>query len=266
MKIAICNPYGSAVPEAASLAAFTRILPDYGHELVALSCDGCVATCDRSISPETGLRRRLQECFTCMQDQKRLNDALGIRTESLSSYITSDVVQRTFATVMTCRADSLSDLTWRGEGVLWLAKNSLKARFGSVENALKIPNITSELRGLMSGAMRAVEGAVEFLNAESPELVLIIGRDVLAESFALAAKELGVPAARLIHEKRDGSLQILHPTRNEILSHHVLGLADFRVADSPEDWSQELTDSVREMMLFLDIPASQLALFAANQA
>lgn len=266
MKIAICNPYGSSVPEAAALAAFTRILPDYGHELVSLGCDGCVAACDKFISPETGLRRRLHECFSCMQDQKRLNDALGIRSVPLSSFITTEIVQRTFSTVMTCKSDSLSDLTWRGEAVLWLARSSLKVRFGSVESALKIPNITSELRGLMSSAMRAMEGAIGFLNEESPDLVIIIGRDVLAESFAVAARELGISAARLIHEKRDGSLQILHPTRNEILSHHVLGLADFRVADSPEDWSQELTDSVREMMLFLDIPASQLALFAANQA
>jgi len=266
MKIAIANLYGTQPREVGVLAAGIRMLQDYGHELVALGCDGCLTRCDRSMSPQEGLKRRFKECFVCIKEQSHLMEALGVAAQPLSSFMNREILSETYSSVMSCPANELPVLSHRGEGLAWLARHSLKARFGSTDAAFDAPELLTDLRDTLVNAARIVEASIGFLNSNKPDKLIILGRDVVSESLMCAAKETDIPVARIIQNPIEETFQIFDSERGEVLAHSIIGLDSFRVSTPVSEWSTEFYGSVREMMLFLKIPVVQMNLFAANQA
>lgn len=266
MKIAIANPYGTQPREVGVLAAAVRMLQDYGHEVVALGCDGCLTRCDRSISPQEGLRRRFKECFVCIKEQSHLMDALSVSAQPLSDFMSREILSDTYSLVMSCPANELPVLAHRGEGLAWLARHSFKARFGSSDAVFDNPELLSDVRDTMMNAARIVEAAIGFLKSSKPAKLIILGRDLVSEALMLAAKELNVPVARIIQNPMEESFQIFDSERGEVLAHSIYGLDSFRVSTPVSEWNAEFYGSVREFLLFLKIPVVQMNLFAANQA
>jgi hypothetical protein len=266
MKLAICNPYGTQPSEIGPLIAALRMAQEYGHSVSAIGCDGCITHCDRSVNPTEGLKRRIHECFGCRKDQSRIFDALGVSARPLSSYLDGSILSETFSEVMSCRAKDLSALSYRGEALSWLARSSLKSRFGSVDAAFDNAEIVADLRGLLLSVARIVAGGINFLEQESPDRILIVGKDMIAESISFAAQCANIPSARFVQNVTTDELQIFDSIKNEVFSHKIEGLASFRVATPVPEWNTDLFDSVREVLQFLNVPVVQMNLFAANQA
>lgn len=264
MKLGLFNPYSSASREAPILSLLSSSVSNFGHIVNTLSCDGCFSSCDRKVTPESGLKRKLIECFSCRRDADLRSSAIGCSDLYVSSFLSKDDLQATYRWAWSFDFRSVADQVFDNENVLWLCRNSLKLRYGTADGALKIPGIEPEIRALFLSAVRAVVASRNFYNRYGLDLILLSGRDFVAESFYCGVKGVGGRVARFIVEQQTGMLNITHPDRNEVLTLDAdLETSEIDLADSTT-WSTQVNDHLKEIFLFLEIPSEQLALFAAS--
>ncbi len=266
MNVVIFNPYGTQTAEAGILAASVRMLQEYGHSVSSLSCDGCFAQCDRGMAPESGLARRVQECFVCISDQQRLNGALSLLPLQISNFLNSKDIEDSHRAILSTPRNDLSDLTFQGESLAWLCRHSLKARFGSVAAAFDSEENVKGVRELLLSAIRTVIASSNAFAAKAPNLVLIVGRDVLSESCALGAKLSGVRHGLISARGDDGSISLFDSESMTVIDSQIRNLSAFRVSTPLTEWDKELHASIRDLLLFYEVPVVQMTMFAANHA
>lgn len=266
MKIMIFNPYGTQKSETGVLAATVRMLQEYGHQVFGLSCDGCLSQCDRSVAPESGFRRRLGECFNCAKDQARLVEALKLPTNILSSYLSPLEVEESFKLVLSTPRAELAELTFQGESLAWLSRQSLKARFGSVDAAFDSDENVRGVRDLYLSMIRLMQAATNSAYLLKPDLVLILGRDALSEAFAAGAKFGNSRFGLLCSAGQDNLISVFDSMKSSSEMMEIKNMSSFRVTIPLVEWDKELFSSVRDLLVFFDIPVVQMTMFAANQA
>ncbi|GEM_PF-3084754 len=265
MKIALFNPYSLASPETPLISLLASYVSDFGHVVTSLSCNGCFTVCDRRVVPESGLKRRFGECFGCKKEAEDLSENTEISINYISSYVTSKDLDSTFRWAQGFELRNISDVTFEGENILWLCRSSLKNRYGTVEGGLRLPGNEQNLRNLFLSAARMIKVGETFAKQANPDLTIISGRDFLAESFETGVKKSSGTVARFAWEPKTKLLNVAHPERNEVLSLDIAPLSVNLDILDPQSWPDEVHEVIKEIMLFLGIPSSQLSLFAANQ-
>jgi hypothetical protein len=266
MKIMIFNPYGTQKTEAGVFAATVRMLQDYGHQVIGLSCDGCLSQCDRSVVPELGFRRRLSECFNCTKDQLRLGEALKLSSNILSSYLSPSEVEETFRIVFSAQRSELPALTFQGESLAWLSRQSLKARFGSLDAAFDSEDNTKGIRELYLSMVRLMQAATNAAYLLKPDLALILGRDALSEAFAAGVKFGNSRFGLVCAAGQDNLISAFDSLKSSSEMIEIQNINSFRVSMPLVEWDKDLFASIRDLLVFFDIPVVQMTMFAANQA
>jgi len=264
MRLGLFSPYSISTAESPALWLLGSGLPEFGHEMLQIKCDGCFSVCDRALSPQQGFGRKFSECFACSRDQSFLSERLNTKILKLSSLLTPDELVLSKRWAQTFEMSNVKDLAIEGENLLWLCRSSLKNRFGTIEAALRIPEIENSLREMFLSTIRTISAARKFSRTSNCDLLLVSGRDFLAESFALGAKLEEIPTARFIWDPKSSLLNIAHPYKNEVLTQDITGIDLRSLLGNPQNWPESANELLKEMMQFLEIPSSQMVLFAAN--
>jgi len=259
MNIVIFSPFGAGSQETGLLGLLANYLKNIFPQVCALRCNGIFSLCDRD--GENGWRRGIQGCFSCMQEQERLSAWAGIRQEDLSLYLEPEEVVATKRWVLGLSAEEIPHSSFQGFVPYGLCVDSLRAYFG-----VETPDLSNEahgppLRRMLISALRMILVSDRFVRANKPNLALVAGgRDFISAAFIERARAGGVDVAEFCWDLASRSIKILHPrSRKEFPCPLVFEDITTMRSDS-RTWPWELVRILEDILVFLDLTSSQLAL------
>lgn len=265
MRVLVFSPYGSMTPESGVIYLVVNYLSRMFPEIYQLRCNGVCSLCDRD--GEHNWQRDISSCLMCVRDQQELSDWSEIKMLELSRFIKPDQVIRSRRWVNGLPTESLTKAEYDGERVFDWCVSSFSARFGTPMPDLRNLNHEGVARRLMLSALR-VRQACERLHQEvQPNLVFVAGgEDALSAALSAGCKKQGIGVVRFVWRISERLVQIHHPDRDDMLACEFFLDDVSAMRKDPETWSPELIKVLHEVLEFLGIDESQLALPLVSEA
>lgn len=264
MKIAIFHPYGSTSPETPLIWLFSKYLNQCGHEITQVMCDGCFGVCDRNLKPSNGFSRPVSECFNCMRDSTELYDSDGIALRKFSDFLSPAEVRESYHWSLGLDVNRVSSSTSEDFYLYELCKDSLRKRFGQARSAFSVVGAEEELKSMLLSAKRMLKISENFNNRVAPDLCLVAGDDFLTSCFRAVLEVQDVQIARFAWDKISKTVNVTHPETGVGYTPDYSRMNLKQFMTNIEEWPIEVFEMLKDMMCFLEIPASQLRLFAVS--
>ncbi len=175
MTIFVLAPYGSMSPEVGVIYLLALYLRNKGNNVEQLRCNGLLTLCDRD--GESNWRRSLDNCFSCIHEQRALQNWGGIASRDLSRLLPladmTEISQWSSLTNLQEEQGFVFQQTDLNEGVNY----SFRQRFAGADFDLKNKQHERFMRGLLAGAAKMLVAGSRLLKEGSPKALLVAEQD-----------------------------------------------------------------------------------------
>lgn len=259
MKIGIFSPYGSSSEETGVLGLVGNYIKNMFEQIFVLRCNGLFSLCDRD--GELGWRRNVQHCLRCMGEQGRLALWADLACEDLSYHLLPEDVMETKRWVTMLNVSDLGEASYGDIDVFQLCRRSFSQRCGADAPDPHNSAHDEVARRLLVSALRMCIATEQFLKARSPDLMLVAGEgDFITNSFVNAARTVKRPVAIFQWDLASRSVRVRHPVNGKEFSCPLVFEDVTSMRADTRTWPWELVKIVEDILVFLDLSSSQLAL------
>lgn len=259
MKIISFVPYGLQSREAGIIAMISNYLRAYDLKVTQLRCNGVVPTCDRDSSD--GWQRTVTSCLSCISDQTKLGRWAEQEIVDLSPYLTPADIDETKKWMLGLGKLELLGAQYEGAPLASLCRASFEARFQS-----ELPDIMNRatemvVRRMFLAAARIIRAVRRYTNSVRPDFALISsGEDYLTAASAFALKEKKVKVSILAWNKHSNDIAIENPVSGKVAMYPLVFENVTQLRKDVRSWPSELLRMMEEILAFMDLAPSQLAL------
>jgi len=258
MKIAVFTPFGSLSRESGIIYLLANYLQRIYPETLQLRCNGVFSICDRD--GERSWKRSADSCLSCACDQEKLAAWSGIRSTCLSRYLAPREVDETRRWVLAGEDEKLQVLRFRENALYPFCLASFKSRFG-VEPDCRNKNHLHFLRRLMLSSARFMVACERFNKKFLPDLSLVPGGDdYLSALFVQKTKSQGGSPAVFRWDLHSRTITITNPRTSDLYSCDLFLENVTTLRPDAETWPRELLKMISDIVIFLGMSDTQLAL------
>lgn len=259
MRIAVFAPFACVSREAGIMYLLANYLQHMFPEVLQLRCNGIVSVCDRDA--ERSWRRSLDSCLTCGCDQARLAAWSGVKSSALSRYLLPRDIDETRRWVESYDGESLLTARFHDTVLYPLVALSFRNRFGVDAPDPSNKNHTQLLKRLLLSAARMYIACDRFNKKFLADMSLVAdGTDYLSAVFINRCSTQSSSPAVFRWDLHRRSTTITHPRNGGIYSCGLLLDNVAAMRPDPCTWSEELLGIISEMLSFLGLSDTQLAL------
>ncbi len=258
MKIAVFTPFGSFSRETGIIYLLANYLNDIYPEVVQLRCNGVLSLCERD--SDRGWRRAPHSCLLCGSDQAKLAAWAGVKSTCLSRYLLPRDIDETRRWVLGLDDQALTTARFREVPLFSLCSASFQSRFGVETPDLRNKNHNRVLRRLLLSTARTLLCVERFNKKFVPDVSLVPGgSDYLSAVFMHRAGAQG-SCAIFKWDLHSRQTTILNSRTSEVYSCELLidNVAGMR--GDPGTWPPELIQMISQILSFLGLSDTQLAL------
>ena len=262
MKVTVFAPYGSKSPEAGLIYLVANFLRDRGANISQLRCNGVFSQCDRD--GESGWKRTISSCLTCMHEQKKLAEWGVMRTEELSTFLTPEEVTSSVRWVNSVPANELMEATIDGEALAEFMKGSIAQRFGIPAIDPRNKSHEAFTRRLMLATIRMLDASRRYCTKAEFELALVAGsQNFMARCLLQEAQAAKLTAFSFTPDfnKRCVLVQSCDHTSSYECPLLIDDISELRA--DVKSWSPELVRLLNELIAYLGVRAVPVAASAA---
>lgn len=259
MRAGIFIPFGSTSPEAGVIALVGNYLRGLFPDSYQLLCNGLFSFCDRDAEVEWS--RDSHTCARCLADQKQSCSWASLTPLELSTYLSKDDVWESRRWALGLSDSDLLSVEFKGLRLYDLFRGSFRTRFGTENVDLANRNHAHFARKLVLATVRTCMATRRFNNVYRSDLTLVAGGyDFITSAFVEQSKRQERPAAVFRWEASNCAVRVSHPfSADSYMCNFVLENVSSMRSDV-RSWPPEITQVVQELLAFLNVSETQLAL------
>ena len=259
MKIALFTPFGSSSRESGIIYLLANYLHDIYPEIMQLRCNGLFSLCDRDA--ERNWKRPLQACFACGGEQARLAAWSRVKSTCLSRYLLPRDVDETRRWILSVEEHDLTTARFREVNLFPFCRSSFRSRFGSETPDILNKSHCQVLRRLLLSAARHMLAVDRFHRKYAPDVVFAPGgEDFISALFLSRSNVQGVRPYVLTWDLHSRSTTVANPRTSAVYSCSLLIDKVTEMRSDPSTWPRELLSMIGEILSFLELSDTQLAL------
>lgn len=234
-------------------------LKTYDLPVTQLRCNGIVPTCDRDGAE--GWQRSVTSCLNCIADQSKLGRWSDQALEDLSPYLGPADVDQTKRWMLGLGKFELLSANFDGISLAKLCRGSFEARFDTDRPDVMNRATEMTVRRMLLSAARMLTAVRRYAVTQRPDYALIAsGEDYLTACAATAFRERRVKVSLFAWNKHSNDIVIESPVTGKAASYPLVFENVTQLRKDMRTWPSELTRLLEEVLAFIDLAPSQVAL------